>query len=62
MDSARHVIGCHLSQETRDQNSFDDVAALSIGSTIHLLERGAQLVQVVLALVVAAQVEMERKI
>jgi hypothetical protein len=30
MDSARHVIGCHLTQETRVQNEFDDLA-----STIH---------------------------
>jgi hypothetical protein len=30
MDSARHVIGCHLTQETGVQNAFDDVA-----STIH---------------------------
>jgi len=30
MDSARHVIGCHVTRERRVQNSFDDVA-----STIH---------------------------
>ena len=30
MDCARHVIGCHLTQETRVHKSFDDVA-----STIH---------------------------
>ena len=30
MDSARHVVGCHLTQQTRVQNGFDDVA-----STIH---------------------------
>jgi hypothetical protein len=30
MDSARHVIGCHSTQETRVQNACDDVA-----STIH---------------------------
>ena len=30
MDSARHVIGCHVTPETRVQNAFDDVA-----STIH---------------------------
>jgi len=30
MNSARHVIGCHLTQGTRVQNAFDDVA-----STIH---------------------------
>ena len=30
MDSARHVIGCHLTRETRVPHPFDDVA-----STIH---------------------------
>ena len=30
MDSARHVIGCHLTQESRVQNAFYDAA-----STIH---------------------------
>ena len=30
MDSARHVMGCHLTQSMRVQNAFDDVA-----STIH---------------------------
>jgi hypothetical protein len=30
MDSARHVIGCHVTKRTRVQHSFDDVA-----STIH---------------------------
>ena len=30
MDSARHVIGCHLTQDTRVQNASDDAA-----STIH---------------------------
>ena len=30
MDSARHVIGCHLTQETRVHKALDDVA-----STIH---------------------------
>ena len=31
MDSARHVIRCRLTQETRFQNAFDDVAsALSV--------------------------------
>jgi hypothetical protein len=27
MDSARHVIGCHSSRETRVQNALDDVAS-----------------------------------
>ena len=27
MDSARQVIGCHLSLETRVRNAFDDVAS-----------------------------------
>jgi len=31
MVSARHVIGCHLTQKTRVQNAFNDVA-----STVHL--------------------------
>jgi len=26
MDGARHVIGCHLTQETRVQNTYDDLA------------------------------------
>jgi len=30
MDSARHVIGCHLTNTTRVRNALDDVA-----STIH---------------------------
>ena len=30
MDTACHVIGCHLTQESRVQNAFDEVA-----STIH---------------------------
>ena len=30
MDSACHVMGCHITQEIRVQNAFDDVA-----STIH---------------------------
>jgi len=30
MDSARHVIGCRLTQETRVPNAFDDGA-----STVH---------------------------
>jgi len=35
MDSARHVIGCRLTQDTRVQHAFDDVA-----STIHQSLRG----------------------
>ena len=27
LDSARHVIGCQLNQETRVQNAFDDMAS-----------------------------------
>ena len=28
MHTARHVIGCHLTQEMRAQNAFDDVASI----------------------------------
>ena len=28
MESARHVTGCRLTQETRGQNAFDDVASI----------------------------------
>jgi len=35
MDSACHVIGCHLSQETNQgSNAFDDVAASNIHQTL----------------------------
>ena len=27
MDNARHVIGCHLTQEARVKNALDDVAS-----------------------------------
>ena len=30
MDSARHVIGCHINQETRKDHAFDDVASTAL--------------------------------
>ena len=38
MDSARHVIGCHLTHETMGQNACDDVS-----STIHQSLNGGAL-------------------
>jgi len=32
-DSARHVIGCHLTQDTRVHNVVDDVASILAGAT-----------------------------
>ena len=43
MDSARHVIGCHLTQDTRVQNVFDDVEGRihqSLGKGGAALRRG----------------------
>jgi len=39
MDSARHVIGCHLTRETRIRDAFDDVASTVCQS----LEEGGDL-------------------
>jgi hypothetical protein len=34
MDSARHIIGCHLTQETRVRNAFDYVASRILQSLV----------------------------
>ena len=44
MDSTRHVIGCHSTQESRVQHAFDDVASTihqSLGPAVNLDALGA---------------------